>query len=72
MHSSFFLQKSLLARYIQPFEKLLFRVILNPSLFVTLSDAKGLALPLRGRLREGSQIFGKPRFFAEFTLSQKR
>jgi hypothetical protein len=37
----------------QAVEKLIFRVILNPSYIVTLSNAKGLASSL-GRLREAS------------------
>src|SRR3990172_7707669 len=56
----------------QPVEKLLLRVIpsrcsgqaLNPSSFVTLSETKGLVLLTQGRLREGSHVFGKSRFFA--------
>jgi hypothetical protein len=52
-------------------EKRTLFVTLNPSLFVTLSDAKGLALLLRAGSVKGL-VFLKKRSFAEFTLSQKK
>jgi hypothetical protein len=60
-----------------PFEKLYclagclktaFRVILNPSFSVILSETKDLVFS-QGRLREGSQAFGKRGFFATLRMT---